>query len=80
MNNLDDGVSSNRYVEGQLDILLRAIGEHFESDVLTLMSPMRQPVDELVRDQLADLHDRQEKILVLLETGQSRLLSASLIV
>lgn len=68
MSKIDDAVSSNRYVEEQLDTLLKSIGDHFSSDILTLVSPMRQPVEEIVRDQVSGIAPRKNKLLVLLET------------
>jgi hypothetical protein len=64
----EDGVSSNRFIEKELDKKLSTLGKRFDSDILVLIAPMRPPIDELVRDSVEGVENRKDSLTVMLET------------
>lgn len=65
---VDEFTSSNKFIEKQLDMKLCALADHMEADVIAIVAPMANPVDELVRYAIEDIKERKEKLLVVLET------------
>ena len=67
----DEATSSNRFIEEQLDKCLQDIGNHLDSDLITIVAPMFSGIDEMVRDQvefIAEDHQRKSKLAVFLVT------------
>ena len=67
----DDIMSSNRFIEEQLDLLLGEIAVRLDSDIITIVAPMFSGVDDSVRDQIESIGengDRKSKLSVLLVT------------
>lgn len=48
---------------------LAALGENLGGDMLSILAPMRQPVDDFVRDAIEEINNRSDKLFVLLETA-----------
>lgn len=64
----DDHTSSNRFIESELNRKLCLIGDQMVADVITIVAPMHVPVDDLIRDQIEDIKNKNDKLLVILET------------
>ncbi|MER8797202.1 ATP-dependent Clp protease proteolytic subunit [Mesorhizobium sp. M0984] len=66
----DELTHSTRYVESELCRRLKAIEEQTNSDVITCIHPIQQPMDDFIRDYIEDLKkDRRDSLLVILETN-----------
>lgn len=64
----EEMTSSNRFIEEELDKKLTSIGDLMSADVISIIAPMYQPVDDFVRDHIEGIENRKESLLVLLET------------
>jgi membrane-bound ClpP family serine protease len=64
----DDLTSSNSFVESELTKKLIDLEDHFGSDVITIIAPMRTGIDDLTRAEIEDISNRKDKLLVILET------------
>jgi hypothetical protein len=64
----EEMTSSNRFIEEELDKKLTSIGDLMSANVISIIAPMHQPVDDWVRDHIEGIENRKESLLVLLET------------
>lgn len=64
----EDFASTSLFIESELNRKLDALGTELGGDMLSLIAPMRQPVDDFVRDAIEDISPRSDKLFVLLET------------
>lgn len=65
----DDFTSTSLFIESELHRKLGAIGDHLSADMLTVVAPMAQPIDDFVRDAVEDIAPRSDKLFVVLETA-----------
>lgn len=64
----EDFTSSNSFVESALHRKLTAIADKLDGDAIAIISPMRTPVDDFIRDAVEAIPDKKSKLLVVLET------------
>ncbi|MHB1104240.1 MAG: SDH family Clp fold serine proteinase [Devosia sp.] len=64
----DDHPGSNSYIETELTRRIKELEAHLKSDVITCVVPIQQPVDDLIRDAVEDIHPKQSALTVILET------------
>jgi hypothetical protein len=64
----EDFASTSSFIESELHKKLKSLGDELGADMLTIIAPMRQPVDDFVRDAIEDIPTRSDKLFVLLET------------
>jgi len=64
----DDLIAANTYIEAELKTRLKAVEECAKADLLVCIHPIQAPFDDLIRDQIEDIKDKQSSLLVLLET------------
>ena len=67
-NQTEDFTSSNTFVETALHRKLSAIADKLGGDAIAIISPMRTPVDDFIRDAVEAIPDKKNKLLVVLET------------
>lgn len=71
MNDAADVTTSNIYIDTEITERLKRIEGCFDADVITCITPIMQPIDDLIRAAMDDLvkeMDRRENLLVVLET------------
>ena len=67
-NPTEDFASSSSFIEKALHSKLRALGECLGGDAISIVAPMRQPLDDFIRDAVEDISNKKSKLLVVLET------------
>jgi hypothetical protein len=65
----DDHPGSNTYIESELTRRLKELQELLDSDVITCVIPIHQPLDDLVRDAVEDITPKRPALTVILETN-----------
>lgn len=68
MTDVTELTASNAYVEAELETRLKAIEGEVNADVITLIHPIMAPFDDFIRDAIEDIKDKQDNLLVILET------------
>lgn len=68
MNDFEHVTASNTYIEAEITERLKRIEQSAGADVLTCIHPIVQPFDDFIRDQIEDVKDKQDNLLVILET------------
>lgn len=66
---MSETTSSNIFIESSLHESLNELEKQTESDVLTYIGPIREPLDQFVRDVIEQKSDKKEKLTVILETN-----------
>lgn len=61
--------ASNTYVETELGRRIEELEKLLESDVISCIVPIHQPLDDLVRDAIEDIPSKRQKLTVILETN-----------
>lgn len=64
----DELTHTTSYVEFEIGRRLQAIEKHLDCDVITCVSPIGSPMDDLIRDFIEDIPARSKRLLVILET------------
>ena len=64
----EDFTSSNSFVETALHKKLTLIADRLDGDAIAIISPMRTPVDDFIRDAVEAIPNKKNKLLVVLET------------
>lgn len=64
----EEVTSSNSFIESELHRKLVAVGDKLGGDAISIIAPMRQPLDDWVRDAVEDIPNKKKKISVVLET------------
>lgn len=64
----DDQPGSNSYIETELTRRLDGLENLLNSDVITCVMPIHQPLDDMVRDAIEDIKPKRESLTVVLET------------
>lgn len=61
-------LSSNEYMELELDSRLRLLADHVDTDVLVFIGPIYGGIDDLIRYSIEDNHDCANSLSVIIET------------
>lgn len=64
----DDQLGSNNYIESELCRRIKELENQLNADVVTVISPIHQPLDDLVRDAVEDITPKRKAVAVILET------------
>ncbi len=64
----DDFKPASSFVEEELGKKLKTLGDYLEGDPITLIAPMRTPLDSIIRDELESIKDKKKKLVLVLET------------
>lgn len=59
---------SSNYVESEIGRRLKSIESLVKADVIACIHPMGPPFDDIIRDMVEDIPDKQESLFVILET------------
>lgn len=68
MTESEDVATSNKYINAEITDRLKKVEKCFDADVLSLISPIGPPIDDLIRQSMDDLTDKRDDLLVILET------------
>jgi hypothetical protein len=66
---MSDHVSSALYIQEELNTRLEKLASHLKGDAVTVIGPMHEPMDSLLRRVLEDIKPRGKKLVILLETS-----------
>ena len=59
----EDFASTSLFIESELHKKLSAIGDRLAGDMITVVAPMAQGIDDFVRDAIEDIKPRSQKLV-----------------
>ena len=66
---MTDHVSSTTYIQDELNDRLEKIATHMDSDLITLIGPINDGLDNILRVFVEDIAPRKNKLTMVLETN-----------